>query len=71
MIPPALMGLSRAWVHNVFNHLDSSLVRRGDGFIIPMMNKLMKTRVIGASMGFTKLPKPVCCRINRWGENLL
>ena len=36
-----------------------------------MMNKLMNAGVIGANMGFTKLLKPVCRSIDRWGENLL
>ena len=33
---------------------------------IPMMNKLMNTTVIGANMGFGKLPHPSCGSIH-WG----
>jgi hypothetical protein len=40
-------------------------------FSIPVMNKLMNTGVVGANMGFTELPKPICSGVDWGDEDLL
>lgn len=47
------------------------IYKSGDGFSIPVMNKLMDTGVVGANMGFAKLPKPICGGVERGDEDLV